>query len=102
MRRRITRADPLGRYEHNLWRSDDGNTLIAETRQDIDPILEENLQLRNQRSGFKGDGFHHVASIPLVVYERLLKEGIAQDEDRFKAWLNESDNDVFRTLKGKL
>lgn len=102
MRRRITRADPLARYEHNLWRSDDGDTLVAETRQDIDPILEENQMLRNQRSGFKGDGFHHVASIPIVVYEQLLKEGIAQDEDRFKAWLNRSDSDVFRTLKGKI
>lgn len=101
MRRRITRADPLARYEHNLWRSNDGETLVAETRQDIDPILEENLQLRNQRSGFKGD-LHHVASIPMVVYEQLLREGIAQDEDRFKAWLNDRDNEPFRTLKGKI
>lgn len=101
MHRRITRADPLGRYEHSLYRSNDGNTVVAGMRQDIEPILEENLSLRNQRSGFKGD-LQHVASIPLAVYERLMKEGIAQDEDRFKAWLNDSYNEPFRTLKGKI
>lgn len=100
MRKRITRADPQGRLEHALWRDDDGN-VTAQTLQDIEPILEENLMLRNERSGFKGDQ-HHVASIPLVVYEQLLKEGIAQDEARFKAWLNDSDNKMFRTHPGKV
>lgn len=100
MRKRITRADPVGRIEHALYRDEDGN-VVTQTLQDIEPILEENLALRNERSGFKGD-LHHVASIPIVVYEQLLKDGIAQDEDRFKAWLNDSTNKMFRSHPGKL
>lgn len=101
MQKRITRADSQARLEHVLHRSNDGDTIVAQTRQDIEPILEENQALRNSRSGFKGD-MHHVASIPLVVYEKLWKEGIAQDEDRLRDWLNNSDNKMFRTHPGQL
>jgi len=46
-----------------------------------------------------------VASIPLTVIDDLNKIGIMRgfhvvDEKRFKAWLNNSDNRVFRTRTG--
>jgi hypothetical protein len=38
-----------------------------------------------------------VASIPLVIWNRLKKLGITNDEKALNAWLNDSDNAVFRT-----
>jgi hypothetical protein len=48
-----------------------------------------------------------VASIPLVVFAELEKQGITRglnvlDTDRFKAFLNNPDNQVFRTRMGKI
>lgn len=100
MRKRITRTDSEGLIEHALYQ-DDNDMVVTRTLQDIEPVLEENLTLRNGRSGFKGD-VHHVASIPLVVYEKLWKEGIADDPDRLRAWLNNSENKMFRTHPGKV
>ena len=46
-----------------------------------------------------------IASIPFTVIDELNKQGImrgfaVQDAKRFKAWLNERDNRVFRTRTG--
>ena len=42
-----------------------------------------------------------VASIPLSVYYGLKRQGIADDPKALK-WLNDSDNQVFRTRAGTL
>lgn len=52
---------------------DNGKTIIK-TAQDVDPLLDINQEARsNQSRGWKGD-MHHVASIPFVVYEQMLRE----------------------------
>lgn len=73
-----------------------------ETVQDIKPILEDNqYENLNVTRGWKGE-FHHVARVPNVVIEQLRKDGILQDRDRLKAWLNDPDNKCFRTKPGHL
>jgi hypothetical protein len=39
----------------------------------------------------------HVARIPLVIWNRLRKLGITDDEKALNAWLDDPDNCVFRT-----
>ena len=40
--------------------------------------------------------------IPTVIYEELQRQGIADDPDLFKAWLNSSDADDWRIWQGRL
>jgi hypothetical protein len=93
---------------------DNGDQLIIEQKQDISAIIEHNKALYNQsmdRKGWDGNNAispqNKVASIPLVVFAELEKQGITRgfqvlDMDRFKAFLNNPDNQVFRTRMGKV
>lgn len=81
---------------------------VLHTQQDIEPILRQNQQLRNVSDGARwGDG-DRVAQIPTAVYEELQKQGIIGqnhkilDQRRFHAWLNDPDNQVFRTRRGRV
>ena len=91
---------------------DNGDDLVIAQSQDISAIIEHNKQSYNQslsRKGWNGNNAiapeKKVASIPLVVFQELEKQGITRgftvlDTDRFKAWLNNPDNQVFRTRMG--
>ena len=91
----------------------DGGILI-QTRQDVSDIVEQNKKEYAESTNGKGwDGENafskknKVASIPLVVLADLEKQGIMRgfhiiDMDRFKLWLNNPDNQVFRTRQGRI
>lgn len=93
---------------------DNGDQLVIEQSQNISAILEANKAEYAQsldRKGWDGnDSFsqrNKVASIPLVVFHELEKQGITKgfqvlDMPRFKAWLNNPDNQAFRTRMGKI
>ena len=75
---------------------------VVETQVDVEPILEQNAELRRlAASGWKGD-LHHVASIPMVMHQAMRTEGIIQDKRDFSKWLNDSANSKFRTKTGKV
>jgi hypothetical protein len=92
---------------------EDDKLIIAQT-QDISAVVEHNKALYAQSMSNKGwDGNNtispknKVASIPLVVFQELEKQGITRglqvlDMDRFKAFLNNPDNQVFRTRMGRV
>lgn len=89
--------------------ADGDGGIIIETRQDITDIIEQNKKEYNsfdERSRWSDHVFgNKVASIPLTVIDELNKQGIMRgfavlDEKRFRAWLNERDNRVFRTRTG--
>ena len=93
---------------------DDGDQLIIAQTQDITSVIEANKKEYAQSVSNKGwDGENvfgsrnKVASIPMVVFQEMEKQGITRgfqvlDMDRFKAWLNNPDNQVFRTRQGKI
>lgn len=93
---------------------DSGDQLVIAQTQDITAIIEDNKKQYAQSLNNKGwDGEsvfsskNKVASIPFVVFAELQKQGITRgfqvlDMDRFKAFLNNSDNQVFRTRMGKI
>lgn len=91
-------------YEYDA--ADDA--IILRTEQDIEPIIEANKEaLNNAAGGRYGDG-KVVASIPIIVMQQLVQQGILSprwailDEPRFAAWLNSSENRYFRTFPGNV
>jgi hypothetical protein len=81
----------------------DGDTYILENVQDAEDIVETNRALKNlydERTPFAD--MERVASIPLVVYMDLEKRGIIDDDAAFRKWLNDKDNEFFRTRPGRI
>jgi hypothetical protein len=87
------------------------NGVILEDVQDCTAIIEQNKKEFNQTKKsdpWSGEPFRNkVASIPLTVFDELNRQGILRgfsvvDEKKFKAWLNNSDNQYFRTRTGKI
>lgn len=76
--------------------------VTIENVQDLELLIEYNKTLRNVTEGrWKGD-FHHVAQIPTTVLWDLQQKGILDDPERFTRWLNDRDNQVFRTREGRI
>lgn len=97
------------KFRDSAVHSDGDGGIIIETRQDISDILEQNQKEYNsydERARWSDNLFgNKVASIPMTVIDELNKQGIMRgfavlDEKRFRAWLNERDNRVFRTRTG--
>ena len=96
-------------FRQSAVHADGNGGIIIETRQDVSGIIEQNKKEYNsfdERARWSDHLFgNKVASIPLTVIDDLNKQGIMRgfavlDEKRFKAWLNNSDNRVFRTRTG--
>jgi len=96
-------------FRQSAVHADGDGGIIIETRQDVSGIIEQNKKEYNsfdERARWSDELFgNKVASIPLTVIDDLNKIGIMRgfhvlDEKRFKAWLNNSDNRVFRTRTG--
>lgn len=76
--------------------------------EDVTRLTETTKALYNDAaSNWKGD-WHHVASIPMTLLPELQKQGIMNtagrilDMPKFKAWVNDRDNRVFRTKPGQI
>jgi len=81
--------------------------IILTTKQDVSEIVEANKQQVNAATKKVDDVLTHVARIPNTVIDVLNKMGIMRgfmvtDEKRFKAWLNDPDNRVWRTYPGSV
>lgn len=97
------------KFRDSTVHSDGDGGIVIETKQDISDILEQNKKEYNsydERAKWSDHLFgNKVASIPLTVIDDLNAKGIMRgfavlDEKRFRAWLNERDNRVFRTRTG--
>lgn len=81
--------------------------IILTTKQDVTDIMEANKQQVNAATRKVDDVLTHIARIPNTVIDVLNKQGIMRgfmvtDEKRFKAWLNDPDNRVWRTYPGSV
>ncbi len=100
-------SDVLTKYHH------DGDRLIIERVQDIEPIIDANKRQMNDNYGhsestrWKGE-LHHVARIPEVVIEKWCKDhgftysDFFNDRSISKRFLNDPENAYFRTKPGKI
>lgn len=83
------------------WHVTDKGEYVVEKVQDVTAIADFNRRQFNETPQKWGD-VNKVASIPLSVYYELKRQGIADDPKALRKWLNNSDNQVFRTRAGKL
>ena len=77
--------------------------LVVESTQETASILELNKEERNEFDTQKNsemkyqEGWTKVATIPNIVIDQLMKDGVWFDKKKMKQWLNDPDNKYFRT-----
>lgn len=96
-------ADHSGLADTVFHTDDYGNIEVIERVQDVSEVLKQNEIMRNNWDGYSpSKDTRHVAEVPVVVWEHLVKQGIADDPKRLRAWLNDPDNRMFRVTDGKV
>lgn len=94
-------SDPITRKK-TVWHDQSDGGAVIQAQQDIEPVLKMNKEERKEAGkDFSGE-MVKVASIPVAVYEDLMRRGIADNPERFKRWLNDPDNEPFRTRRGRV
>lgn len=83
---------------------DNDGVMVLKYTQDVEPIIEHNKAIQNSGHNMYSPSkeMRHVASIPVSLVDDLIRKGIWNDERKFRAWLNDPDNRVFRTGLGKV
>lgn len=78
----MTKTLSVANNETGLYQTEEvlhDGTLVIETKQDVEPIIERNLLMRNDedytKEGIK-KGWWHVATIPDVFVHKWYKEGL--------------------------
>lgn len=101
--------DPFSGITEYFHYDPDTDGFTIQTQQDLEPLIEQNKALYNdtEKSTRYGDGIGgRVASFPAVITMQLAQQGILSmggailDEPRYRRWLNDSDNQVFRVRRG--
>ena len=72
---------------------------IYHTTQNVQPVIELAKKLGDFTPGKE---FRHVAEIPMVIYQGMVRDGSIRDKRALKKWLNDPDNKLFRVWKGKI
>jgi hypothetical protein len=85
---------------------EDGDRLIIKSTQDVESILAHNRMLQADTTKTRTKEMRHVASIPNIIIEQWLKEGInifqKEGWERAKKKLNDPDYRYLRTDLGTL
>lgn len=102
MKSRLLDYDSVHKVRRMFHPSADGDSFIEEGTQDITKLISGNKILQTAYRPKKfGDG-RRMASIPIVIWEDLMRRGITTDAKKLKAWLNDPDNRAFRTMLGRI
>lgn len=101
---KILSTDPVTRKREVFHYDNVEEAMVIENEQDTTPVLDRNKYDMNTSNGsFMGSQMqYHVARIPLVIYEDLVRQGIADDEKALRRWLDDPDNRFMRTHPGRL
>ena len=91
--------DSDGIRRTSIWDDEDPNQVTVKTEQNVAPILDGIA--RDRETMVHGDN-KLAARLPLTVYEDLVHRGIADDEAKFKAWLNSSEASPWRIWQGRM
>ena len=76
------------------------DSFYVKTVENVDPSIERNKVLQDDIN-LKADN-RLVASIPRVIYDKMMRDGMDRDIPRMKKWLDDSDNRVWRIWPGKI
>lgn len=106
------KPDPVPHDVTEKWHYDEmEDRLTIERTQEIGDVLDANKAAQADKAAysaqkFKGDGYHHVAAIPVVVAEKIMREhGInifdKNDHPRFMAILQSPEYAYLRTVNAR-
>lgn len=73
-----------------------GLPLITQV-QNVAPIVESAKRIASNFDPHQRSDMTHVARIPLVIWQRLMRTGIAKDPKALNAWLDSRECRLFRT-----
>lgn len=98
--RKIVTGDKEAR---TVIQSDNLGHVHVQSFENVDHILAKNAYLRGVPKEQKTkDGMRMMASIPLTLYHDLKRQGIMSDQKKFRQWLNDPSNSMWRVTEGKL
>jgi hypothetical protein len=101
MAKTIISSNPLTKRKTVLASDTDAVRIYSE--QDVTDVLEDNKSFYNSTDERARWGeMTRVASIPTSVYYDLKRRGLVDDKEKFKAWMNDPDNRLFRTRPGRV
>lgn len=107
--RRLLEHDEFTGITEWFTYDDETDGFTIESVQDVEPLVELNKALwNNTEKHTKYGDLTRIASTPPIIVMELAKQGILSpagkilDHKRYRAWLNDSDNRVFRTRAGKV
>lgn len=80
--------------------TDEPDKFTVQTTEELDQLFDYCAEKRKAASGRAPDGMVHIAEIPLSIAETAEVEG--WDEGDWRRWLNDPDNAMFRTWKGRI
>ena len=86
-------------YKSEFITEDD--KVVYHTTQDVAPVIDHVKKLRDNTLK-PGKDMRHIAEVPMVIWQKALREGWSKDRAKWKKWLNDPDNKVFRTWQGKV
>ena len=101
--KRVLSTDPLTGVTQFFTFDRMNDTFTIHSEQDVSAAVESakaSFNSTDERARW-GD-WQKVATIPLTVLDDLKKRGIAEDNKKMKAWLNDKDNRYFRTRPGRV
>lgn len=85
-----------------LAREEADGTMVTKHVMRVDDLFADNAAIRAENTS-KGGDMRMVASIPMNIWQRDLAEPTAQgDRQYIKRYLNDVDNDKFRTRDGRI
>ena len=99
---RLFAYDPL--FKRTIWILHQDGEMHFRVDFDVTQKIEENKQHRLLADkGWKGDGLHRIASVPLNTYYAELEPAKADGNTKYiDKWLNNSDNRAWRTKEGHI
>lgn len=100
----LLKADPVRRRQTNFRPLEEDGSFAIESRQDVQEIIEGNHEMRRHWDGRRApmgrDGVM-AGRIPEVIWDELVRTGIAFDDDALLAWLEDPDNAAWKMHPGK-
>lgn len=92
-------ADADGVQRTLLWDEENPNQFVTKTTMDLERIIDNNRALTELHPTKLG-GNKYVARVPLTIYEQSIHED--WDDNDWKKWLNDPQNEPFRIWKGRV
>jgi hypothetical protein len=100
----LLKADPIRRRQTTFHFNEGDESFALVSKQDIQPVLERNHEMRRHFSSAMdphGEWGSYVGSIPVVIWEELERQGIAQDDKALLKWLQQPENRDLKIHPGR-